>query len=151
MRMILILTAALGVTSCYWEIPEVFYLDYEDAREMAVQAWEETNGEIHDDCIEYFSSYEVVEFARGDTSVCRTAIDVDGCHSWDERRIGLADDLTELELADSLIHEWIHAIAWCEHGDADRDHLRADLWDIKDDTSMLNRGLTALVDNTLGE
>ena len=35
---------------------------------------------------------------------------------------------TNVELVNTSVHEWIHALAQCVDGDMDRDHLRVELW-----------------------
>jgi hypothetical protein len=53
---------------------------------------------------------------------------VTGCTVQPLQAIYLLGDRANVELVDTSVHEWLHALADCVDGDMDRLHVRVELW-----------------------
>jgi hypothetical protein len=97
-----------------------------------LNAWTDQVGRVPDGCDTLDREYTIQLSAEADIPC---ALDrgpdelTTGCTEVEERTIYLLDGRPDIQLVDSSVHEWIHAIANCADGDPDRDHLRGELWE----------------------
>lgn len=53
---------------------------------------------------------------------------VAGCTTPEDQTIYLLAGGDNIQMTDTSVHEWVHALADCVDGNRDADHLRAELW-----------------------
>jgi hypothetical protein len=96
-----------------------------------LEAWELELGRVPSDCAFLDSTYSVELFSAAGLPCDDPGPGevVTGCTEQPTMAIYLLDGRTNVELVDTSVHEWIHALADCVDGDMDRDHLRSELWD----------------------
>lgn len=95
-----------------------------------LEAWEAANGRVPDVCA-YLDTQYTVELVPASELPCVSEADnelVVACTQPEEHAIYLLEGRDQLALLDSSVHEWLHAIEDCAHGDRDREHLRAGVW-----------------------
>ena len=93
-----------------------------------LEAWEAARGRVPDTCAYLDAEYAVQLVEQGELP-CDAAGDNEllvGCTQGDT--IYLLRGRDNVQLVDTSVHEWVHALADCVYGDVDRDHLRAGLW-----------------------
>lgn len=96
-----------------------------------LEAWEAELGRVPAECA-YLDSEYSVEVLPADELPCDPAGPgelVTGCVVPSLRAIYLLSGRTNVELVDTSVEEWIHAIADCADGDLDRFHVRVELWE----------------------
>lgn len=94
-----------------------------------LEAWETALGRVPDTCSSLDTQIGVQLVAKQSDLPCpppavnETLI---GCTQGST--IYLLRERDNVDLVDTSVHEWVHALAQCVYGDPDADHLRAQLW-----------------------
>ncbi|HYC44486.1 MAG TPA: hypothetical protein VED01_03280 [Burkholderiales bacterium] len=92
-------------------------------------AWESVHGRVPEDCA-YLDAELDVQLASEDEIPCAPEASTElvvGCMVPGDA-IYLLEGRDDVQLVDTSVHEWVHALAHCVDGDADRYHLRGELW-----------------------
>jgi hypothetical protein len=96
-----------------------------------LEAWEAELGRVPAECA-YLDTEYSVEVLPASELPCDPPGPgelVTGCTVQPLQAIYLLGDRTNVELVDTSVHEWLHALADCVDGDMDRHHARVELWD----------------------
>jgi hypothetical protein len=94
-----------------------------------LEAWESELGRVPQLCAYLDADYDVQLVAAGELPCEEPASEgavLVGCTH--EQVIYLLRGRDDIALIDTSVHEWLHALAECVDGTADRDHLRGRLW-----------------------
>jgi hypothetical protein len=97
----------------------------------ALEAWEAELGRVPAECA-YLDTQYTVEVLPASELPCDPPGPgelVTGCTVQPLQAIYLLGDRTNVELVDTSVHEWLHALADCVDGDMDRYHVRVELWE----------------------
>lgn len=127
----LLLACALLLAACADDSPDtqtVITGACNRAFRAVLEAWETEFGRVPDPCAYLDADYPVQLVGPGELP-CEAApsgAELVGCLH--EGVIYLLRGRTDLELIDSSVHEWIHALAECVDGTPDHYHLRGQLW-----------------------
>ncbi len=96
-----------------------------------LEAWEAQLGHVPDECAYLDTQYDVRLVDQQAQLPCPTPAANEtlvGCTQGET--IYLLRGRDDVELVDTSVHEWVHALAQCVYGDPDADHLRAQLWGV---------------------
>lgn len=108
-----------------------------------LEAWEAELGRVPAECAYLDTEYSVQVLPASELPCDPPGPGelVTGCTVQPLQAIYLLGGRTNVELVDTSVHEWIHALADCVDGDMDRDHLRVELWaDLSDADSVEVQG-----------
>lgn len=131
--LLVLVLAALGCSPA----PHERVLDGACAFRPTLEAWEDVLGRAPDSCIHLDSKYNVQLTSKQSDLPCPAPAAnevLGGCTNRDT--IYVLSGRPEADMMDSVVHEWLHAIALCVYGDADADHLRAEVWNYYDSGDM---------------
>lgn len=93
-----------------------------------LEAWEAELGRVPEQCA-YLDAKQDVQLASEDEIPCAPEASTElviGCYQ--SGAIYLLEGRDDVQLVDTSVHEWVHALAECVDGDMDREHLRGELW-----------------------
>jgi hypothetical protein len=93
-------------------------------------AWEDALVRVPERCA-YLDKLYTVQLANTGEIPCTTEASnqtVAGCTTPEDHTIYLLASGDNVQMTDTSVHEWVHALADCVDGDRDADHLRAELW-----------------------
>lgn len=95
-----------------------------------LEAWQAQFGRVPSECayLDAWYTVQLVDASEIPAAACEPEPGLVACTSPGERTIYLVRGRDDVALVDSSVHEWVHAIARCVNGDADRGHSRAGLW-----------------------
>lgn len=94
-----------------------------------LEAWEAQLGHVPDECAYLDTQYDVQLVDREAQLPCPApAVNETLVGCTQGKTIYLLRGRDDVELVDTSVHEWVHALAQCVYGDPDADHLRAGLW-----------------------
>lgn len=96
-----------------------------------LEAWEAELGRVPDECAYLDSVYSVQVLSASELPCDPPGPGelVTGCTVQPLMAIYLlGDGRTNVDLVNTSVHEWIHALAQCVDGDMDRERLRVELW-----------------------
>jgi hypothetical protein len=108
------------------------------ALEPTLAAWTTVLDEhVRPECMALLKTYRIELVAQADmpcdlpgTNVsARGNRNVNGCTKESRKTIYLLDGMNDADTVDVAVHEWVHAIAGCENGDPDKNHVDPELWD----------------------
>lgn len=112
-----------------------YSVDYDNARQATIEAWEEIIGPVSMDCRAESRATVVVEIDSDDEypQACReialepTKIRT-GCYVYGPNQIYILSSRSERQRADTAVHEWTHMLSMCEAHDGDTGHDNVLLW-----------------------
>lgn len=97
-----------------------------------VDAWDQVVGRAPLECAYLDKEYTVqLLHQSGDFLACTPVASswtVAGCTHPPTSTIYMLASDDNVQMTNTSVHEWVHALADCVDGDADPDHLRAELW-----------------------
>ena len=122
-----IIISILLLSACAIETVPEEPADYNKARRVTVDAWEEVFGDVSQECAKYAKSFLVVEVndikEREDqhgTVIGRTFLPA--------KQVHILIDRDTWQKEDTAVHEYAHILADCELGDPDAGHMNHRLW-----------------------
>lgn len=131
---LLVAVALLTCSSCAPDEPD-------DRREITgacqrsfrptLEAWEGALGRVPSDCAYLDDVYSVQLLPPEDAPCMAAELNqlVTGCTEHPSMAIYILDvGRTNVDLVNTSVHEWIHALAQCVDGDMDVEHTRVELW-----------------------
>ena len=98
------------------------------AREATMQAWEEVLGPIEPHCKPLIRDHFVIESNMAEYDRGPTGKLVVGYIIYNRREIYIRETRSDHDKCETVCHEYVHAIAYCEWGNGDSDHSEAILW-----------------------
>lgn len=94
-----------------------------------LEAWETALGRVPDECALLDTQIDVqLVDQQSDLPCPLPAVNETLVGCTQGSTIYLLRGRDNVELVDTSVHEWVHALAQCVYGDPDADHLRAQLW-----------------------
>lgn len=95
-----------------------------------LEAWELQFGRVPASCAFLDVTYDVQLVAAGELPCAPGSGNetVVSCTQPNARVISLLASRSSLEIVNSMVHEWIHAISYCVRGELDLQHLEAKAW-----------------------
>lgn len=95
-----------------------------------LHAWEASQGRVPEGCAYLDMHYAVQVVSAADMPCKATAHNelIVACLHPQSRVIYLLAGRDDVQLTDSSVHEWVHALVYCAAGGLDEMHLRAGLW-----------------------
>ena len=96
-----------------------------------LDAWEAALGRVPEECAYLDGEYSVQVLPASELPCDPPGPGelVTGCTVQPLQAIYLLGGRTNVELVDTSVHEWVHALADCVDGDMDRYHVRVELWE----------------------
>jgi hypothetical protein len=111
-------------------------IDYEQSRIETIRSWEQVYGRITDECYDDSQDVIITAVPPGEMAqYCKhyvTACRVTQIRSSSERTFFFLDsERTRIQRMESVVHEYIHFLQWCEQRIDDPDHLCRECWELQ--------------------